>query len=385
MAQKYYTSQETAQLLGISEEEVRAMLDRRELHGYRDGASWKFRAEDIDKLVKERPQAAPTGEEETGDVLLSEVELGQSDPGTSGTVIGMGRPLGESDLLLAASDIKLVDEPRTPEAKAKDASKSGQFEELELGIDDELALDGSSPSMKTDSQATPTGSALELSDKVLDDDLVLGGSKGSDLSLGGDSGISLIDPADSGLSLEQPLELAGGSKKSLEVGEDDLLLAGEADEQAGVKTDDDFLLTPLDEGGDAEDSESGSQVIALETEGDEAAVGAVAGGGMAAMLDEDLTAQPALDLGMGAPMIGGTMLGGQAGGLPEGAAAIPASAVLPEVPYTGWQIAGLASCVVLLMLCGMMMYDTLRNMWSWDQAYTINSSIMDTILGWIGW
>jgi excisionase family DNA binding protein len=384
MAQKYYTSQETAQLLGISEEEVRAMLDRRELHGYRDGASWKFRAEDIDKLVKER-EATPAGEEEAGDVLLSEVELGQSDPGTSGTVIGMGRPLGESDLLLAASDIKLVDEPRTHEAKAKDASKSGQFEELELGIDDELAIDGSSPSMTTDSQATPTGSALELSDKVLDDDLVLGGSKGSDLSLGSDSGISLIDPADSGLSLEQPLELTGASKKSLEVGEDDLLLTGERNEQAGVRTDDDFLLTPLDEGGDAEDSESGSQVIALETEGDEAAVGAVAGGGMAAMLDEDLTAQPALDLGMGAPMVGGPMLGEQAGGLVEGAAAIPASAVLPEAPYTGWQIAGLASCVVLLMLCGMMMYDTLRNMWSWNQAYTINSSIMDTILGWIGW
>jgi hypothetical protein len=41
----------------------------------------------------------------------------------------------------------------------------------------------------------------------------------------------------------------------------------------------------------------------------------------------------------------------------------------------------LAVCVVLLMLCGMMMYDNLRNMWSWDSAYSINSSMMDLVVG----
>ena len=34
-----------------------------------------------------------------------------------------------------------------------------------------------------------------------------------------------------------------------------------------LKTDDDFLLTPLEEAADTDDSESGSQVIALDTEG----------------------------------------------------------------------------------------------------------------------
>ena len=34
MAQKYYSSKETAKLLGVSDEEVKAMQDRRELRGF---------------------------------------------------------------------------------------------------------------------------------------------------------------------------------------------------------------------------------------------------------------------------------------------------------------------------------------------------------------
>ena len=141
-----------------------------------------------------------------------------------------------------------------------------------------------------------------------DDELVLGGSgKGSDVTIGGDSGISLVDPSDSGLSLETPLNLGAVAEESLELGEDDMLATSEtADEGAAtqLKTDDDFLLTPLEETTDAEESESGSQVIALDTEGDEGAtmVGAAAGVSMAAMLDEDLSAQPGLEMGISAPL-----------------------------------------------------------------------------------
>ena len=69
------------------------MLEHRELHGYRDGADWKFKVEDIDRLAKDAPPAKPAVEDDGGDVLLSEVELGQSDPGLSGTVIGLSPPV----------------------------------------------------------------------------------------------------------------------------------------------------------------------------------------------------------------------------------------------------------------------------------------------------
>ena len=87
---------------------------------------------------------------------------------------------------------------------------------------------------------------------------------------------------------------------------------------------------------------------------------------MAAMLDEDLGASRRLDMGMGAPLAGARRCWAlQPGGLSEGVPLMQPAAALPEAPYTGWQIAGLAVCAVLLMLCGMMMYDLLRNMWSW--------------------
>ena len=40
-------------------EEVKKMLERHELHGYRDGADWKFKVEDIDRLVAQRPRSPP--------------------------------------------------------------------------------------------------------------------------------------------------------------------------------------------------------------------------------------------------------------------------------------------------------------------------------------
>jgi hypothetical protein len=401
MATKFYNIEKAAEVLGVTHAEINAMRERQQLHGYRDGADWKFKAEAVDSLAKQRQSQPPAAEDEDGgDVLLSEVALGQSDPGASGTVIGMdagGRAAADSDIRLADSHIKLGEESKASgAAKKKDEvdSKVAQFEELDLTLEEDLTLEDSSVGLGT-KPAVPSGagagsgSAVDLSGKGLeDDDLVLGGSgTGSDVTIGHDSGISLVDPSDSGLSLEHPLDLSGAGEESLELGEDDMLTVGEGADTAAatqLKTDDDFLLTPLADAGEEDDSESGSQVIALDTEGDDAAtmISSGAGVSMAAMLDEDLSAQPALDMGLGAPMTGAAVLGPQPGGFAEGAPLMQPAAVLPEAPYTGWQIAGLVFCALLLMLCGMMMYDLLRNMWSWQGTYTVNSSIMDTILTW---
>ena len=154
-----------------------------------------------------------------------------------------------------------------------------------------------------------------------------------------------------------------------------------------LKTDDDFLLTPLEETTDTEDSESGSQVIALDTEGDEAAtmVGAAAGVSMAAMLDEDLSAQPALEMGMAGPLAGVPVLGGQPGALAEGAALMSARRRPARMPYSGWQIAGLAD---LRRAADALRHDDVRPPADHVERaiadpIPINSWLMDTILGWI--
>jgi excisionase family DNA binding protein len=414
MAQKYYNVAEAAKVLGVSPADINEMVLRRELYGYRDGADWKFKAEDIQRVTEQR---GSDGEEEVGDnVLASEIELGQSDPGLSGTVIGSdkNRSSADSDIQFAESDVKLVQEttavsdlnllesgidlaaPRQPaEAKKSDAgSKVSQFEDLDMTLDHDLTLEDSTVAVAPGkpagaaAPAPPGDSVVDLSGKKLDDDdLVLGGSgTGSDISIGGDSGISLVDPADSGLSLEAPLNLSSG-EESLELGEDDLLgMASGVGAVSGLKGEDDFQLTPMEDLGDGEDSESGSQVIALDTEGegDEAATMVASATSVAAMLDEDLGAEPTLaaipltasagDIGLASPEDALAM-----GGFGSSAAA------LPEAPYSVLNVVSLVLISVLLVLVGMMMYELLLNMWGFEKPINpskVDSWLMDTILNW---
>jgi len=103
--------------------------------------------------------------------------------------------------------------------------------------------------------------------------------------------------------------------------------------------------------------------------------------GMAAMLDEDLGGGFGVGPGPGVGVGPGPTVGfpTSAPGI-EGAPAMAGAAVLPETPYSGWVVTGLVICFVFLMLTGWMMFDLMRNMWSWGGTYSINSSLMDAIL-----
>jgi hypothetical protein len=450
---KYYSIDEAAGVLGITPAEVNLRRERNELHGYRDGANWKFKAEDVEALarrIRTQELAAAGDEDDTGEVLLSEVALGGSDAGTSGTVIGgEGKAAADSDLRLADSEIKLGGSDVKPSGSGTKKSDSGtkkaggsaldlvpgakkkkplpSAQDLELTIDEGLLLDeelplgdelkpgsgsgkkpgsavgkkpGSGVAKKPGSgvgkKAGDSGTGLKLED----DELVIGagggGGTGSDVTIGSDSGISLVDPTDSGLSLEEPLELEREEEEeSLELGEDDMLTfseeaEAEADAPTALKADEGFQLTPLEEAGE-EDSESGSQVIALEgAPVSDAAPTMIATGGApmaAAMLDEDFTGGGA-PLGLGAAMpAAGSPLGmaqpmfTEQGAMPAGGAP---TMILPEVPYSGLQVTSLVVCTILLILCGWMGYDLLRNMWSWNGTYPVNSFFMEMILKMFG-
>jgi excisionase family DNA binding protein len=388
MAQRYYNVKEAAKALGTSEENIRQMQERREVHGYRDGGDWKFKAEDIEQLATAR-KTQPADEVEHDDVLMSEAELGQSsDAGASGTVIGMDDhgQKADSPAKFSDSDLQLdVGGMPTPPSKDPSPSKVSQFEELDLTLDEDLTLDDSSVSLGEKKPPAAPGSSVISAPgekKQDEDDLVLGGS-GSGVTLGGDSGISLVDPADSGLSLEEPLQIGGGApEESLELGEDDLLAAADsAKGKAGAPPDDDFLLTPAEDAADLEDSESGSQVIALDTEGDEAAtmIASRQGVSMAAMLEEDTSAAPTVDFGTTVPAAMAP-LGLAPAVAAEGAPVMMPSALLPEAPYTPLQISMLAFCLVLLALCGMMMYELVRNLGSYNEPGGVPGMLMDAIL-----
>jgi|YNPMSStandDraft_1061717.scaffolds.fasta_scaffold00531_11 excisionase family DNA binding protein len=374
---KFYSTQEVAQILGITPAEVNKLREENKLHGYRDGMDWKFKAEEVERLRSEGLAGEPSEEPSEPDVLLSEVELGGSSK--SGRVIS--EPTGASP---AESDLRLAEPKPTPPPSA------GAKEELDLVLEDDLTLAESDISSKK-SPAAPApkkepaagkepagGSDVGLAPVTEEEEVVIGGSSGSgsDVTMGADSGISLVDPSDSGISLEEPLDLAPPGEETLELGEDDMITL--AEEEADLESptqlrSEEFDLTGLEEPGE-EEAESGSQVIPLD-EVEEAAPAAGVAPARAPMLEEELAGVPGV-APMAPPFVAPPMA---APGEVPGAAALAAPA-LPEVPYTIWNVLSLALCVLILAVTGMMMFDMIRNIWSWDSETVLSSPIMDGIL-----
>lgn len=286
----------------------------------------------------------------------------------------------EDDLPIAAPKAPAAKKPAPAKPQAKPPAKSKpkhDSADLDLADDvsgDEFAIAGMG---KAAPSAHDSGITLASQD-LDDDDLVLSSAGGSDVTLGSaaDSGISLASPSDSGLSLEGPLDLKSSEDDSLELGGDEFAIASDSDSDSAdiAPADDDFLLTPIEEAADSESEDSGSQVIALDSDsgfGDSGLLEGDAGG----MLEEDF-----------GPADGGPALGagfGAAPGLAASGMALPGLAPR-EIPYTMWNIISLAGCTLVLSLAGMMMFDLIRNMWSWDSPYGFNSFLMDTVMGLFG-
>lgn len=502
MAQKFVGLDDAATELGISKDRLNELREAGKVRAYRDGTSWKFRSEDIEKLVADGlpaldaggsdlsldtgsslgldsgsddktaaaaaaaatsdidfslgddEDAAPAASdisldeldeptlpvEGTGDdgqialaaeddaddlsdsILLSETELGESTDRPPSTIIGKAEMSSELDLQLAASDsdataqsdVRLasstsdVHSPGSPSDAVLDAEPPslsdnfGDLDELEIDLeaessriltpedvskaksaaksapaspetsDLELAPSDSDPQVGAssagggvlDSSAGASSggltglSALELEG---DDDEVLG--DGSDITLSSESsGINIISPSDSGLALDEvPLDLspmAMGS--SLDLGDASDQKSGlEPLEVADEETDEGeepFTLTPFGEDAEEEEEDS-SQVIPLDEVSEDDAAGALLGvpAGEGDALTEDFAMA----------------------GLPAGAMSVSESGT--ETPFPLWIMILLGTCMLILPLCGIMMVDLLRNMWSWSEPYTLNSTIMDSI------
>ncbi|RMF44577.1 MAG: DNA-binding protein [Planctomycetota bacterium] len=375
---------EAAKRLGVTTDELVEMRSRGEIFGYRDGGSWKFKPEEIDRVLAERQ----------GDAL---------DEVASGSSLGLGPDEGgsaaQSDVALVAdggegSDVRLVASDDDEEelalsvddgddllAAAGSDAKSSLGSDLELasgsGVGSDVPLSGSDEfDLKlSDGSNILSGSDISLgsdvgqgsdaamikgdSDPVAGSDLNLEGSDlqlddddlnladDSDLALGSDSGINLMSPSDSGISLEdEPLDLAASGISGLD-------LAGEGSDVAveaggsGVdfQQDEEFQLSPS--GSLDADDDSGSQVIELEDSsefGDEA-VAVSDAGGLEAI--EDLEGGGGLDA---------------EDELAAAPAAIPAA---PGATYGLVEVLMLLGILLIMCLSGILVSDIARNMWAW--------------------
>jgi hypothetical protein len=141
---------------------------------------------------------------------------------------------------------------------------------------------------------------------------------------------------------------------------------------AGLQVEDDFQLTPMSDKMKELEGDSSSQVIALDAD-----LGDL--GGEAPVFDE---------AGLDAEAEEGVMLAEDFGGAPAGELGMgyaPAAAVAAgEFPYSVPNILALTGVTLLLVVAGLMMLDIFRNIWSWQDGYAVNSSLLDALLGMFG-
>ncbi len=347
-----------------------------------DDADLELALDDDDDVTVEGSDVKLAPQAGASDVLSSRVagsgvldELEEKTGGTSAF-----KDLEELEIDLAAESSPALSSKEVAKAKSPSKDEAGSGSELALG-DLQLSADDSNmgstdvPVLEIE-DAGGEGSGSEI-DLASDDDLIHADSGGSDLTLdSGDSGINLISPSDSGLALDDiPLEMGGSailSSLSLEGSDPEISLIaadvgpGDAAE-AELQTDDDFQLTPLSEAA-SEEGDSSSQVIALDADMEDFSDGAAVldEGDFAeeedgVVLSEDFAESPAGDLDVGyAPV---------------------AAAAAAEVPYSVLNLVGLGCSALLLMFAGTMMFDMMNNIWSWDEPYSLNSALMDAILG----
>lgn len=413
MAGKLISLEEAATMLGVTPAELSEMRQRGDINGMRDGSGWKFKQEEVERVRSERSERGPgsavdlplSAAAKQEDVVLSDLDLLESGAGSATHITG-DKPAGGSDIelkmgsdsgldLLSSSGIDsgLGRSPGATPAPGSGLNLGGSGIDL-LGSDVKLASgigsgvtgggsdankgagSGLDSNVLTGSSGGAGGDAgktmltAELADKPAESSIKMTmrdsesvfGEPDSDVSRNIEgSGINLLDARDSGLNLDD-LQLASsisGISKKKKPGGSDLELKGEED----------FLLTPLEEQTD-DSTDSGSQVIALEGEfGDDATATLMAGDvpGLGSML-EAAAEGGAGPLGQAPMGMGGPMM----------------YAPPPEASYGIGTVAALGLSTVVMALVGVMMYDLIRNMWSWDTPYTFNSSLMDMILGLLG-
>lgn len=392
MAGKFIELKDAAKQLGITPDRLLEMRDAGDVHGYRDGASWKFKTEEVERVAAELSAA------DNGDLSLSDsgslsgddfdslldvnVDLDSDSIGNgegssilisgedeqaavSGTSIGKDKPASngnqESDLNLAPAD---------------DADAAGQADEDDLGLDldgdlqlaadgeDELDSDGEDALGVDDDLHFESDDSLSLSD---DDEASVADTPAGDLA----------SPSDSGLSLE--LEGEGGSVDSLELPEDSDMMSIEEgldsspEDSAQLQQDEEFILSPSDEMLGDESSDSGSQVIALddsEAFEDSAELEEVSDGEAVSLVEETDLDEGGLEAFDAAELTPSAM--------------VTDETTLPEAPFSVWNVLSLLLVVLMLSVIGMLMTDVIRNMWTWNEGFAGAGGIANSIVSMLG-
>jgi len=379
MAGKFLSLEEAARQLGVTVDEVHRFVDRKKLFPMRDGATIKFKVDDVERLVSDladegpqsdsleldAPASAPADEQDAldaGDLVLDDAldggdslfaDGGDAAP-VSGTIVrGVDAGAGSELSMPSASGASSADIAFGDSAVGGGAAR----DDLDL----ESIVGASSPSLAAASGITgglgevDETLAIDLGDALPTEP---GGSfaVGSDAGLAGSpeatgAGLALSGALDSGLSLEEGglevsgIDLGGGSGAAV-AADDGTVLGG-----------DDFEL-----GSSGGDDDSASVVIAEGESGDSSFFGQALGSEASAFGDESV----------GLP----SSIASEAMGLPGDFA--------PEMAFSVWQTAGLICCSLLLLFGGFIAYDLVRTIGS-PESTTLANPLLNAMADAFGW
>lgn len=418
MSSDYYSLEKTAEVLGINTGDVTRLRESGKVRAFKDGSSWKFRKKEIDdrvaKLIRDRHAHDNDVDNDNDD---NEVAI--SAP--SGVAVAASAAPREASLDEVNFDDDDVIDNQIQELKVSMAKKAPPAEKV-VAKDDGLSL-------------APEDDGLSLAPEDEDDEVEHSGihsyaylapSSNVKLAPGSDQTIVIQHDSDStylvesspadvlavkknklGLSLEKEDDLddedLGVAKDTFAVSgdednndDDEELLPSskakkpEAKKAAVADEDDDFLsMVSKDDSDDGgfdltvdsnlvtEDSESSSQVIAVDE---------VNPYGAAASVDEtpDFTS-PGFggDEASSADAFGNDPFATPA---PSGEViASKPSAVVAEPEFDAFTISVLLiPCLILVGLVSMLAFDLLVNIWSWNETGIVNGVLLGpltTLLG----
>jgi excisionase family DNA binding protein len=181
MAKMFYTTDEAAQKLGVSNDQLKALVSQNKLREFRDGARVMFKVDQVDKLVADKGKSA------AGEPGLSDSGIALAGPGSSGTdVISLADTNAPSanakeDTVVTGQGVSVFDKG---EVKAAD---TGAQTQIQSAIDDQLSLEGvgsGSGLLDLTRESDDTSLGAELLDEIYP-----GGEKKGDSGIASSSGI----------------------------------------------------------------------------------------------------------------------------------------------------------------------------------------------------
>ena len=386
-ATEYYPLEKVAEVLSVPTAEVNRLREQGKLRGFRDGGTWKFLKDEVHtylaESIKSRSAAAngksagesdfdlggDLGSASSFDLLVEDAAL----PDDSDLISVASTP-PKSDLDLAAldhdSDLALAEEThvssmvvpkKAPPPKESDSGLVLVKEEKE---DKESSILGLAPD-----SAVHDSEVHEVDFDDHESSILEASSSSPQLGLAGDSGFDVLITAP-------------------EEGESELLqLDEEKTDIAPSVMAEEFILEPMASAMDDDDSESSSQVIAIDVGEQE---GAPFGGGEdfdfigfdsgAAEPGAAAAAMPAANdpFGVGAPSIPDVFT------TPAVSVTPSKKPVAAEEEYSTGMLAFLICTLVMMLLPVIMLVDQMMHMWSWSDPFILNSVLMGTIAGIFG-